>query len=744
MHEASQCYNLGRFKVSFDLYIEALLSAVKEFQQSDFEKSACTIDYSSDEDEEYNVNNNKKEKGLKIVTTTKRNKLPRRSSTSNISCSAPSSPSVVSNPLNAVKSFLSLPGSIAAQAAPDNDDLFLLTNATIDPHQLITAQTSHSDNTLQSVTNNNYLPMIPQAPLVTVYKSLQQKLQELKKTDEDYNSIQSLLNRVRNIHMSATTVPTILQFQPVLIAYQLTLMDSTIFRNIPMDAILSHSPKTPHPTIVASTDFFNYLTRLIEHAILLQQDASGRAQHINHWIKVAGKCHELKNYQTLKAVISALGTPPIQRLKKSWSFVPKKGIHLLEDLSDLMSEASNYGKYRTRLGLSQDETEQDVTLTRKPSMRKNSFNEPTVPFLGIFIHDMTYLVAALSKKKNQHNSQWKTSGSKQSIEDMQQDVRVSELLALFKNLQRSPPYSPHLSAVCVKDLNKNRKRKLSHALTRSSAIKKTPPYFSNQHDDETGGELSTEMQQCLVTQYLLTRSWVSEKTVDELSLVREPTKTARSYSITDSLASPIANALPPITSSVSLTTTTRSSSGSMTSSSSNSRPLSLEDELDQEDLDRKSSTTGFWLFGRKTNDSNCLKPCGSNESFGTMQRSPRHFSFEEISSNNMVKSSSFKQGTITMQREGSQNSLSIFRKDFWKGGTTSNRNPLLNFNSDPSLLSSAGIQRKGSSSSLIHPSPSSSTDTSNFHQKKLLVASPHPLDSTCTPLSEISSFNWDQ
>ncbi|MBM6384722.1 MAG: hypothetical protein JSY10_12115 [Paenibacillus sp.] len=398
---------------------------------------------------------------------------------------------------------MSLPGSIASQAAPDNDDLFLLTNATIDPHQLITAQTSHSDNTLQSVTNNNYLPMIPQAPLVTVYKSLQQKLQELKKTDEDFNNIQSLLNRVRNIHMSATTVPTILQFQPVLIAYQLTLMDSTIFRNIPMDAILSHSPKTPHPAIVASTDFFNYLTRLIEHAILLQQDASGRAQHINHWIKVAGKCHELKNYQTLKAVVSALGTPPIKRLKKSWSFVPKKGIHLLEDLSELMSEASNYGKYRTRLGLSQDEIEQDVTLTRKPSMRKNSFNEPTVPFLGIFIHDMTYLVAALSKKKNQHNSQWKTSGSKQSIENMQQDVRVSELLALFKNLQRSPPYSPHLSAVCVKDLNKNRKRKLSHALTRSSAIKKTPPYFSNQYDDETGGELSTEMQQCLVTQYLV-------------------------------------------------------------------------------------------------------------------------------------------------------------------------------------------------------------------------------------------------
>lgn len=404
---------------------------------------------------------------------------------------------------------------MAAQAAPDADDMFLLTNGTIDPHILVPAQTSNSDNSLQSVTTNStYLPFIPQAPLVTIYQSLQKKLDELKKTDEEFNSIQSTLNRVRNIHMSATTVPTILQFQPVLIAYQLTLIDSIIFRNIPMDAILSHSPKTPHPSIVASTDFFNYLTRLIEHAILLQQDASGRAQHINHWIKVAGKCHELKNYQTLKGVISALGTPPIQRLKKSWSFIPKKSMNLLEDLSELMSEASNYGKYRTRLGLSQEQDEpepemitQNTPTTRKSSTRKNSFSEPTVPFLGIFIHDMTYLVAALSKKQNnRHNSQWTTMNSSGTdLQEMQQDVRVSELLKLFKNLQRSPPYSPHLTAVCIKDLNKNRKRKLSHALTRSSAIKKTPAYFANQHDDETGGELSIEMQQCLVTQYLVSK-----------------------------------------------------------------------------------------------------------------------------------------------------------------------------------------------------------------------------------------------
>lgn len=219
--------------------------------------------------------------------------------------------------------------------------------------------------------------------------------------------------------------------------------------------------------------------------------------------------------------------------------------------------------------------------------------------------------------------------------------------------------------------------------------------------------------------------------------------------MTELLANPPSSAIPPITSSVSLTTTTRSSSGSLTSSSSNSRPLSLEDELDQDELERKSSTTGFWLFNRKSSDQGYLKSSSSNDSFGTMQRSPRHFSFEELNNAAIIKSNSLKQSTLStdstqrMQREGSQSSLStIFRKDFWKGGTVTNRNPLLNFNSDPSLLSSSAIQRKGSAASLVQPSPSSSTDTHHFQLRKLMPS--HPLDDSSTPLTEIPSFNWDQ
>lgn len=434
---------------------------------------------------------------LKIITN--KSRITRRSSASS---SAPSSPlSSVSNPFNAVKSFLSLPSdgkkplySPAPQDSED-EDIFLLANGMIDPHVLVTAQTHMSNNSLSN-TNNTYVPMIPQAPLITKHKALQKQLEEEKSSTTD---VKCSLNRVQTIHMSATTIPTILQFHPVLIAYQLTLIDSTIFRNIPVEAILSHSTKAPHPSIVASTDFFNYLTRIIEHAILLQQEASGRAQHINHWIKVAGKCCELKNYQTLKAVICALGTPPIQRLKRSWQFIPKKSMSLYEDLCELMSETSNYGKYREKLGLivKQDEelTQSGEPQQLKKSIRKNSFSEPTVPFLGIFIHDMTYLTAAVNKQQQQqqHSSGWKLLRK----EELHDDVRVTELIKLFRNLQRSPPYSPTLSSTCIKDL---RKRKLAHALTRTPSMKKLSTHYYHQEEE---GEWSVEMQQCLITQYLV-------------------------------------------------------------------------------------------------------------------------------------------------------------------------------------------------------------------------------------------------
>ncbi|ORX97374.1 ras GEF, partial [Basidiobolus meristosporus CBS 931.73] len=218
---------------------------------------------------------------------------------------------------------------------------------------------------------SDHVPRIPRSPLITSFASLSEKLQTANdmmiemgtqhKGPEEYtddnaeavqhlcstiSSTQATLGKVNNLIHLASTTTDITSFSSYLVAYQLTLIESTLFQRIPPEALLTHSPRTPHPSIVASTDFFNYLTRIIEVSILSPTEASHRAQTLNYWAKIAARLYELNNFQTLKAVLSATGTPPIQRLKRTWACIPKKTLTRLESLTELMSEKDNYERYR--------------------------------------------------------------------------------------------------------------------------------------------------------------------------------------------------------------------------------------------------------------------------------------------------------------------------------------------------------------------------------------------------------------
>ncbi|KAI7869001.1 hypothetical protein BDF14DRAFT_1786720 [Spinellus fusiger] len=833
---------------------------------SDSEIGSCDED-----DEEFDINLEDEENVLvfkeKDPRTRPRMQAYRRSSTSNI----PISPSPLSaNPLHAVKTFLSLPGIIShsegnkktsglaslpmscesSRITQEYDEILALAQDAIQLNSLVHVQTNSGDTLEQSNIGSyaNYLPCIPQAPLSFVYHSMRCKLndvenemRELKQCPKNSESdlvrqkqlalsiteSKSTLNRIHSIHISATTVPTILQFPPVLIAYQLTLIDSAIFRNIPSKALQEHSAKTPHPAIVASTDFFNYLTRMIEHAILLQQEASGRAQHVNHWIKVACKCHDLKNYQTLKAIISALGTPPIQRLKRTWAFVPKKSLTRFETIAELMSEASNYGKYRERLGIAHEQQQAITTAatttatviattaatltaantnstsstnntnntnstnntisinntnstTHLPTLvipKKEELCEPMVPFLGIFIHDMTYLMALQKSKKTNEESfplHTNISSSGSNGSRFSKDPRILELGTLFEYFQKRPCYSTELSPVCIKDLYKSRRRKLSHALRGNSSTKKYSAFSTS--DDETG-ELCTEMQQCLVTQYLLTRPWVGEKTVDELSLLREPPKTMRSNSTTEvvsmsnaSLSGPSPPVQGPFNANGSAQEGLRNSGSSSGSSSGSgdSRPISIDDpseykptydveclpqalpgaglhklgpSMEESRQDKKETKTGFWLFGKKGMETLAPKmtgaglPChppssSSGEGANTIQRSPRHLSLDELEES-MAHPAAYKKcerQPSPPHREGSfssQTSLAtLFRKDFWKSSSHSSRTSLEQYEpmhpTDPMPSGSAAkglmlvaepLQQKESEGDYGSPVPFETMDT---------------------------------
>ncbi|KAG1467887.1 hypothetical protein G6F56_004157 [Rhizopus delemar] len=603
MREASSHYESGQFKNSYELYMQALFSGIEELSKLEFIDQCVTENKLSpifslagsclNHANHISLQHKKKTPPpLPTKPTSLSSFLPPPLPPRNYLNSKAFEKKVKANSIRVkgVKPTLvsrrSSSPNLAASTLKSSYNKGLFLKATNRIQTRVRAKTltdPSSDDT----------PLIPQPPLDYVSQILQQQ----EKFDPSFEKLR---------HLQTINILSILQFHPILIAYQLTLIESAIFRNITPSALATHTTKSPQLAIVTSTDFFNYLTRIIEHSILIKLEATDRSQHLNYWIKVASRCHDLKNYQTLKAVISALGTPPLQRLKQSWSFVPKKSMNLLEEMTELMSETSNYERYRQ-------------TVLQDPKL-----SEPTVPFLGTFIHDMTYLGAL----------------------NNQQDVRIKELMTLFTDMQQAPDYSPELPVGCAKDVGSYHRPRFS---IRSNSSRRTT-------QEEEFMKMNMNLQQCLVSQYLLTRPWVNEKAVDELSALREPTK---------------ANAV--MTSSVSLTTT-RSSSSSMTSSSTGpSRPLSLED--DEEDyFDKK--TSGFRLFGRKSTD----RPI---EQFATLHRSPRHFSFDEINVEEPDENTCMKKrcpGT-------NQGSLAIFRKDFWKNNTnpSPHRFSIVSYNSDPSL-----------------------------------------------------------
>ncbi|ORX62583.1 ras GEF [Hesseltinella vesiculosa] len=484
----------------------------------------------------------------------------------------------------------------------------ILADSLVDPSILVPAQTNAGDNlalplSSSSSPTSDYVPLIPMPPLLSTHRLLQAQLADLENSvnecktkkramlqlplqdrppnthavEKEWDDLiqqkssslsetRETLNRVRTLYMSAATVPSVMQFPPYLVAYQLTLMDAALFRNIPSNALLTHSARHPHPKIVASTDFFNYITRSIEHSILLPLEAARRAEIINRWIKIATKCLLLNNYQTLKAIVAALGTPPVQRLRRTWDCIPKKRMTRLELLNTLMSEVDNYGRYREHMGLletrtpststsassppsatslsitnftassqaslnsislfssSSDQARVDAIVSQPASASPTSpklphHDKPIIPFLGVFIHDITYLLAAIKQ------------GSRPL-----DDPRIQGLLATLQAFQMAPPYPsvPPASYIKASQPKKHSFRPsaslITQALQRSAKQKNSSSSSaSSSHacgltawDDDPQREM--ELEQQLITQYLLMRPWVNERIVDELSTLREPPK----------------------------------------------------------------------------------------------------------------------------------------------------------------------------------------------------------------------------
>ena len=168
----------------------------------------------------------------------------------------------------------------------------------------------------------------------------------------------------------------ILDFDPLELARQLTIKESRIFCSILPEELLATEWMKKSASVAvnvrAMSTISTDLANLVNDCILNMEDAQRRAKLIKQWVKIANKCFELNNYDSLMAIICSLSSATITRLKRTWDMVSTKTKATLENLKGIVELSRNYAVLRQRL------------QNQVP---------PCLPFVGIYLTDLAFIDA---------------------------------------------------------------------------------------------------------------------------------------------------------------------------------------------------------------------------------------------------------------------------------------------------------------------------------------------------------------
>lgn len=164
----------------------------------------------------------------------------------------------------------------------------------------------------------------------------------------------------------------VLDFDPLELARQFTIKESRIFCSILPEELLAQEWTKKSGSVAvnvrAMSTLSTDLSNLVADSILQLEDAKKRALIIKQWVKIAKKCFELNNYDSLIAIICSLNSSTIIRLKRTWDIVSAKTKTKLEKLKGIVEISRNYADLRRRL---------------------QYHVPPCLPFVGMYLTDLT-------------------------------------------------------------------------------------------------------------------------------------------------------------------------------------------------------------------------------------------------------------------------------------------------------------------------------------------------------------------
>ncbi|KAF2210420.1 hypothetical protein CERZMDRAFT_12155, partial [Cercospora zeae-maydis SCOH1-5] len=175
---------------------------------------------------------------------------------------------------------------------------------------------------------------------------------------------------------------SILDIEPLEIARQVTIMMMQTYCEIRAEELMSldwGNPNTKRAKNIRKMCLLNTaLANLVADTILAPDEAKKRAMFIKHWAKIGHALLMLNNYDSIMSIMCMINSSVVQRLRRTWELVNKKTKARFEELDQAIDISKNYTALRRRL-------EAPTTAC--------------LPFLGVYLTDLTFVVAGNPKRR---------------------------------------------------------------------------------------------------------------------------------------------------------------------------------------------------------------------------------------------------------------------------------------------------------------------------------------------------------
>ncbi|XP_044124816.1 ral guanine nucleotide dissociation stimulator-like 2 isoform X1 [Bufo gargarizans] len=196
----------------------------------------------------------------------------------------------------------------------------------------------------------------------------------------------------------------VLTFQAVYVAEQLTCLEASLFlKVVPYECLGSVWSRRDRGgehcdrchSVRETVRHFNRLSRAVTSSCV--QDAQlkpqQRARVIEKWVRVAEECWNLRNFSSVYAILTALQSTSVHRLKRVWAETSREIQRSYQDMSEVFSEKDNYTRMRELLFQSQDAS--DVTSKKHSPRARDPRATGVIPYLGVFLTDLVMLDSAI-------------------------------------------------------------------------------------------------------------------------------------------------------------------------------------------------------------------------------------------------------------------------------------------------------------------------------------------------------------